>query len=88
MGLRALGTECSEDWSDRDSLCCCRNPHKNRIDVFQEDGEHTLLVLSKWILVRAANDKVTFLLELLWGSAFASCVIERESLCMEEQKVK
>lgn len=35
-----------------------------------------------------ANDHVPFLLELSWDSVFALCIVERESLRMEEQKVK
>ena len=57
-----------------------------------EDGELDLLVLSRRMLADSADDNVPFLLKLPvpseLPSAFALCIIERESLCIEKQEVK
>ena len=56
--------------------------------VLWEDGELDLLVLSGRMLANSANNNIPFLLKLPWDSAFASCIIEGESLCIEKQEVK
>ena len=40
------------------------------------------------MLANSANNNIPFLLKLPWDSAFASCIIEGESLCIEKQEVK